>query len=143
MKKIIFLTLLVSWALASNAQLTQEPSWIKTRPKPSNDTYYYRVTKGEGSNYDKAYANAFAKAILESSWKLGVEVKYENDIQAIENNVYDNITLDERQMNIPMNKVCEYVKPLTEKAGVQLYILWQVATYGNVTPIFDEFNNCE
>ena len=134
---------MVSWAFAMNAQLTGIPSWVKTRPSPSNETFYYRVTMGEGTNYDKAYANAFAKAILESSWKLGVEVKSSDDIKTLENGIYENLTLDEKQMNIPMNKVCEYVEPLMGKTGVQIYILWQVASYGNVKPIFDDFNNCE
>lgn len=144
MRKSFFLTLLISWALVSNAQLDTTPSWITQRPTPSNDTYYYRVTRGEGANYDKAYANAFAKAILESSWKLGVEVKSSvDDINTLENGIYDNITMGEKQMNIPMNKVCEYVQGLGTKSGVQIYILWQIASYGNVKPEFDDFNNCK
>lgn len=143
MKKLLVLTLLVSWAFVMNAQLPGIPSWVKTRPSPSNETFYYRVTMGEGTNYDKAYANAFAKAILESSWKLGVEVKSGDDIKTLEDGIYENITLNDKQMNISMNKVCEYTEPLKGKTGVHLYILWQVASYGNVKPIFDDFNNCE
>lgn len=143
MRKLLFLIIMISWAFYSYAQLPKIPSWVTQKPSPSNETFYYRVTKGEGVNYDKAYANAFAKAILESSWKLGVEVKNSDDIKTLENGIYDNITLNDKQMNIPINKVCEYVEPLKRKTGVQMYILWQVASYGNVKPIFDDFNNCE
>lgn len=143
MKKLLFLIIMISWAFSSFAQLPKMPSWVNNRPVPSNDTFYYRVTKGEGAIYDKAYANAFAKAILESSWKLGVEVKNSDDLKTLEDGIYDNITLNEKQMNLPMNKVCEYVEPLKGKTGVQMYILWQVASYGNVKPIFDDFNSCE
>lgn len=143
MRKLFFLVFMISWACSSYAQLTKMPSWVNTKPVPSNETFYYRVTRGEGANYDKAYANAFAKAILESSWKLGVEVKNNDDLKTLEDGIYDNITLNERQMNLSMNKVCEYVEPLKGKTGLQMYILWQVASYGNVKPIFDDFNNCE
>lgn len=142
MKKFSLIILLIGWAFFSNAQ-PQIPSWIVKRPIPSNSTYYYRVTMGEGINYDKAYANAFAKAILESSWKLGMPVYNGDDLKAIENGVYDNITIGESQMKIAMNKVCEYSERLKEKTGMKVYILWQIATAGNINPIFDEFNDCE
>lgn len=98
---------------------------------------------GEGANYDKAYANAVAKAILESSWKLGLPVNTEDDLKVIENGVLDNITINKSEMNLSMNKVCEYSERMKEKKGTRIYILWQVATSGNVRPLFDEFSNCE
>ena len=79
MNKIQLLILALCWALSCSAQQAAGswPYWIQNRPQTdSKCMYYYRVTQGEGANYDKAYANAFAKAILESSWKLGVEVVY-------------------------------------------------------------------
>ncbi len=144
MKKLLILTLLVSWAFIMKAQLYDKPPyWITNTPTPTNGTFYYRVTIGEGSDYNKAYANAFAKAILESSWKLGVVVKSDNDIKTIEDGIYDNITMGETEMNLPMNKVCEYIEQKRGNTNVRLYILWQVATYGNVTPIFDDYINCK
>ena len=105
--------------------------------------YYYRVTRGEGDNYDKAYANAFAKAILESSWKLGIEVNTSDDLQTIEQGITENISVASSRMVLPMNKVCEYIEPTSGKMGTRIYILWQVAKYGNRVPNFDEFTKCE
>lgn len=143
MKKYSLIAVLMGWVLFANAQPVGIPNWIVKRPTPSNSTYYYRVTMGEGINYDKAYANAFAKAILESSWKLGMPVSSGGDLKAIENGIYDNITIGENQMKIAMNKVCEYSERLKEKTGMKVFILWQIAVAGNITPIFDEFNDCE
>ena len=95
------------------------------------------------SNYDKAYANAFAKAVLESSWKLGVEVNTQNDLQTIESNIMSNISVEKSTMILPLNKVCEYVEPQSGRMGVRVYILWQVAKYGNVRPNFEEFTDCD
>lgn len=144
MNKVILLVILMDWAFCLNAQSVEKPSWIIQRPTPSNSTFYYRVTVGEGISYDKAYANAFAKAILESSWKLGMPVYSEDDLKAVENGIYDNITIGENQMNIALNKVCEYSERLEKKTGVRIYALWQVAIVaGMVSPMFDEFNDCE
>ena len=50
-KLIIFIGLFLmpafGWALGM-------PKWIKHLPKAGNDTYYYRVTKAEGSPYYRA-----------------------------------------------------------------------------------------
>lgn len=120
------------------------PSWISSLPKTeTNEMYYYRVTIGEGRTYDMAYANAFAKAILESSWKLGLEVKTSDDLEVIEKSVYDNITVETSRMNLPLNKVCEYRENLSGSANKRIYILWQVAKYGNMPPNFKEFTDCE
>ena len=105
--------------------------------------YYYRVTHGEGFDYGKAYANAFAKAILESSWKLGVAVNTTDDLQTIEKNITYNISVESSSMVLPLNKVCEYIEPMLEKRGIRIYILWQVAKYGNRDPRFEEFTKCE
>lgn len=128
----------------ANAKADNKPYWILNRPQTeSSCMYYYRVTQGEGSNYDKAYANAFAKAILESSWKLGVAVNTTDDLNTIEKGITKNISVGSTSMVLPLNKVCEYIEPLTGRMGVRIYILWQVAKYGNRTPNFDEFTKCD
>lgn len=143
MRKALFF-LSFGWALLVSAQPVSRPSWVVNRPQVGIEKlYYYRVTIGEGITYDKAYANAFAKAILESSWKLGVEVNAGSDLKTIEDDITANISVEKSRMNLPMNKVCEFVEPLTGKRGVRIYVLWQVAKYGNVPPNFDEFTNCE
>lgn len=147
MKNHLTLTfLMLCWVLLCSTQQASDsrPYWIQNRPQTdSNCMYYYRVTQGEGATYDKAYANAFAKAILESSWKLGVEVNTTDDLQTIEQGITNNISVEASHMVLPLNKVCEYTEPLSGKMGLRIYILWQVAKYGNRVPNFEEFTNCE
>ena len=134
---------LAGWVLIVNAQ-SALPYWVNNRPNTeSSSMYYFRVTKGEGNNYDKAYANAFARAILESSWKLGVDVNTTDDLQTIENGINENISVSASQMSLPLNKVCEYTEQLSGRMGIRVYILWQVAKYGNRSPQFEEFTKCE
>jgi len=126
-----------AWALG-------EPSWVKHLPKPNNDTYYYRVTKAEGKTYEEAYTKAFSMAILESQWKLGVKVNKSDNVQTIEETITSDLSLRSSNMNLPLNKVCEYEKASSNISnGVVLYILWQVARYGNVKVEFEEYLNCE
>lgn len=126
-----------AWALG-------EPSWVKHLPKPNNDTYYYRVTKAEGRSYEEAYTKAFSMAILESQWKLGVKVNKSDNVQTIEETITSDLSLRSSNMNLPLNKVCEYEKASSNISnGVVLYILWQVARYGNVKVEFEEYLNCE
>lgn len=144
MKKALIFSFLLAWALGFSAQASNRPYWITQLPSTSkNSNYYYRVTQGDGIDYDKAYAKAFARAILESSWKLGVEVSKTNDLQTIENDISENVKVADMRMKLPMNKVCEYTEKLEEKRGVRVFMLWQVANYGNVLPNFDEFTKCE
>ena len=146
MQKYLIFLLAWGWTLICSAQssASKQPYWIKDRPlTESNCMYYYRVTHGEGATYDKAYANAFAKAILESSWKLGVAVNTTDDLQTIEKGITENISVGSSSMVLPLNKVCEYIEPLSGKMGVRIYILWQVAKYGNRLPNFEEFTKCE
>ena len=126
-----------AWALG-------EPSWVKHLPKPNNDTYYYRVTKAEGKTYEQAYTKPFSMAILESQWKLGVKVNKSDNVQTIEETIASDLSLRSSNMNLPLNKVCEYEKASSNISnGVVLYILWQVARYGNVKVEFEEYLNCE
>ena len=117
------------------------PYWVKKLPKSSEKTYYYRVTKAEGKTYEEAYARAFSMAILESSWKLGVTVDPTASEQTIEQPITSSINIQNDVLVLPLNKVCEY----ETKAGnrVTLYILWQVARFGNVDPKFEDFTECE
>ena len=91
MKKNIQFVWLTLFVLISNtvaAQIGDVPSWVTTIPTPqTKGNFYYRVTMGEGQTYDKAYANAFAKALLEAAWKHGVRVNTQNDMAALENSI--------------------------------------------------------
>lgn len=135
-----YLVLLV--VVFSSLQLfSQRPQWITNKPSEA-ENYYYRVTMAEAKTYKDAYAEAFAMAILESSWRLGVAVSKTDDLGAIKDDVMENIEVKPRNMNLPMNKVCEYEEKSTSSSNIRLYILWQVAKYGNKEPNFKEFNDC-
>lgn len=129
-----FLMSVSSWALGM-------PEWVTRLPQAGNDTYYYRVTKAEGATYEDAYIQAFSMAILESQWKLGVKVNKSGDQKTIEKTIKTDLNLQSSNMNLPMNKVCEYEKA-SPKGGVILYILWQVASYGNIKVEFENFLDC-
>lgn len=131
----LFLMPAFGWALGM-------PKWIKHLPKAGNDTYYYRVTKAEGSTYEDAYIKAFSMAILESQWKLGVKVTKTEDSRTIEQSLQKDLTLKSSNMNLPMNKVCEY-EQASPNGGIILYCLWQVASYGNVKAEFENYLDCE
>lgn len=135
-----FIVLLISMPI--NSWALGLPQWAKRLPKAGNETYYYRVTKAEAENYEAAYTKAFSMAILESQWKIGVKVNKSDDYQTIENTLSQDLNLKTNTMNLPMNKVCEY-EQAGANGGVILYILWQVATYANQKPIFEDFLNCE
>lgn len=132
---ITFLMPTCGWALGM-------PSWVKRLPQPSNSTYYFRVTKAEGADYEQAYTKAFSMAILESQWKLGVKVSKNEDLQTIEKTLQSDLSLKSSNMILPINKVCEY-EQAGPTGGIILYCLWQVASYGNVKAEFENFLDCE
>lgn len=134
---MVLLSPTIAWAIG-------EPVWLKHLPKPNNDTYYYRVTKAEGQTYEEAYTKAFSMAILESQWKIGVKVNKSDNLQTIDKTITSNLNLQSSNMILPLNKVCEYEKASPNIAnGVVLYILWQVARYGNVKTEFEDYLDCE
>lgn len=118
-----------------------KPYWVKKLPKSNNSTYYFRVTKSDGKNYEEAYKKAFSMAILESSWKRGLQVTPDADAKSIDETINSNLNLKGIPENISINKVCEYEEFAT--GGIMLYILWQVAEAGVRNPNFDDFLECE
>lgn len=147
MKRLLSI-LLLCLPIAAFAQIDRDmPQWVTQIP-PANPQkhFYYRVTMGEGENYDKAYANAFAKVIMEAKWKLGARVNVSDDMAALEGQVTSAINIEEQSMSIPINKVCDYWEefhPGTSKKQIRLYILWQVADDGRFEPRFEDFTNCK
>ena len=145
---ILFLCVWAGLSVAVYAQADREmPQWVTNLPSANPQKhYYYRVTMGEGVTYDKAYANAFAKAIMEAKWKLGVHVNVSDDIAALEGQVTSAIDVQEQNMSIPINKVCdwweEYYQSSTKK-HIRLYVLWQVADDGRFEPRFEDYTNCK
>lgn len=142
MKRICFTIVLLFVCAAAAAQTGGRPSWLTKLPEPGNDSYYYRVTMAEARTYEKAYAKAFAMAILESSWKLGVVVDTKADVQTLEQGILDNISVQQSQMVLPLNKVCEHTEQLNSSMNIRLYVLWQVASSGSTKPQFEPINSC-
>ena len=144
MKHHLLIAFMIAFLMPSYGWALGIPSWVKHLPKPNNDTYYYRVTKAEGATYEEAYTKAFSMAILESQWKIGVKVNKSENTQTIEETITSDLNLRGSNMNLPLNKVCEYEKASPNISnGVVLYCLWQVARYGNVRVEFDEYLDCE
>lgn len=156
MKNLLFKILVLVgcgfWAMSGIAQNPKttpsrpngkSPSWIKHIPQPKKSNFYYRVTVAEGSDYTKAYARAFAMALLESSWKHGVSVGKKNDLEALESDIYANINVMPKDVKIPLNKVCEYTESISgTMTGIRIYILWQVGNTSNDSQ-FEIFTDCE
>lgn len=132
----------MGWALEANAQA---PYWVKRLPVPKSGNFYYRVTIAEGRNYKDAYAEAFAMAVYESYSKLsGIAVSIGSDQQSIKDGVVEAIsTIEDGQMRLPINKVCEYEERVVTSNKVRLYVLWQVANNALDEPQFENFNKCE
>ena len=144
MKIRVVIITIMALLLPAFAWAIGEPSWVKHLPQSNNDTYYYRVTKAEGKTYEEAYTKAFSMAILESQWKIGVKVNKSDNLQTIEETLTSDLNLRSSNMNLPLNKVCEYEKASsTISNGIVLYILWQVARYGNVKVEFEDYLDCE
>ncbi len=137
---IIFIAFLTVALFSATAQ---KPYWIKELPVANSGSYYYRVTRAEAKTYEEAYSKAFSIAILESSWKIGVRVDTKNDLETIEKGIIENINVSDRAMKIPLNKVCEYTEKASGTMNIRIYILWQVARYGNIPPNFEDFSKCE
>ena len=148
MKRIIIPFLLLCLPVVAFAQVDREmPQWVTQLPAANPQKhFYYRVTMGEGVTYDKAYANAFAKAIMEAKWKIGVRVSMNDDIAALEGQVTDAINVQDQNMTIPINKVCDWWKeyrPAASTKQIRLYVLWQIADDGRFEPRFEDFTNCQ
>lgn len=143
MRRFLFtLFLLVTGGLFTNAQ-ENPPYWVNQLPKPENGTYYFRVTHAEELTYEKAYVQAFSMAILESSWKMGLPVDAKNDLATIVQGVENNISIRSHQSHIAINKVCEWQTKNITSNKIVLYVLWQVASSGNIEADFGYFEKCK
>lgn len=146
-KRFFILSISAYLSLSVFAQIGRDmPQWATRLPNANpHNHFYYRVTMGEGANYDKAYANAFAKAVMEAKWKIGVRVNMNDDVAALEDDITANISVQNQSMEIPMNKVCDYWEeyyPSSSKKCIRLYVLWQIADDARIYPKFEEFTNC-
>ena len=145
MRKLLLIIITLVCALSLGAQTNvSNPKWLKQLPiAPRNAMYYYRVTTAEARTYEQAYAKAFATAIQESRWKLGVAVDINTNEEEQAQDIINNINVQPSQVRLQLNKVCEYIENSTINMNVRVSILWQVARYGNVDPQFDDFTDCK
>ena len=133
-----------------------EQIWI-TFPDPQMKKYtkrltstpfllrYCRILVPDGIIHlktDSPFLYTYTDALLTKN-QLPVEVNTTDDLNTIEKGINNNISVGTSSMVLPLNKVCEYIEPLSGRMGIRMYILWQVAKYGNRAPNFDEFTKCE
>lgn len=122
------------------------PYWVKELPQAdANKHFYYRVTMAEAATYDKAYANAFAKAAMEAKWRLGANVSFTDDIKSLENSVTEGVNVSQESINIPINKVCDFWEEVhvVKATFIRIYVLWQIAEDGVRKPQFEDFYKCQ
>ena len=122
------------------------PYWVKELPTATEGkNYHYRVTMAEAPTYDKAYANAFAKAVMEAKWRLGANVSFSDDIKSLENSVTEGVNVNQESVNIPINKACDFWEEIhtSRMTYIRLYVLWQVAEDGVKQPQFENFYKCQ
>lgn len=141
--KYVGAVLLLFFSLAVQAQHgVPEPKWVRHIPTASSKTFYYRVTYGEGVIYDKAYTNAFAKAIYENACKRGITVDIDMSMDAIEREVQEQVNVDQRTMKLYLNKACEYWE-VNPNGVIRLYVLWQIGQNGKSDPNFEPYEECD
>jgi len=132
--RILGILLLSLMGMVAEAQTV--PAWVYSPPSRS-ETYYYRVSQGIGQTEEEAEARAFATAIMESAFAIGVPV----DIKQLERMDRDSMLVTaSRYVKIPINKVCSYTETLITRRGYRVYVLCQVANDARVVPLFKSFN---
>ncbi|HIY87184.1 MAG TPA: hypothetical protein H9824_00555 [Candidatus Bacteroides pullicola] len=137
MRLKLSLCLILMWAgaLSSWGQYVL-PRWVQS-PPPSGNTYYYRVSQGDGTTEEASQKKAFAIAVLESAFAIGVPL----NLQQLEQLEGDSLLVEaNRYVKIPINKVCQHTVSLTTRQGYRTYILCQVAKDVHMIPDFKSFN---
>lgn len=121
--------------------VSQQPNWIKNPPVPESPEagFFYKVAMAEGVTESEARINALSSIYYEAALKLGLPVT----LDELKKNLYNSgIPGSSIDLQIPINKVCEYSFPLLKKRGVRIYLLCQVAIAGNRNPAFEQFTDC-
>ena len=105
MRKLLLIIITLVCALSLGAQTNiSRPSWLTRLPRtPRNAMYYYRVTTAEARTYEQAYAKAFATAIQESRWKLGVAVNINTSEEEQAQDIINNINSIGNFYNYPVD----------------------------------------
>lgn len=134
MKRIVLFLIFLGGLYSVKAQSV--PAWV-TSPPPRTSTYYYRVAHGTGLTEEVAERQAFATAIMESAFAVGIPV----DVKRLEKLDSDSLLVEvSRYVRIPVNKVCVHVESLITRRGYRAYVLCQVANDARIAPNFKSFN---
>lgn len=136
MKKILFLLLLAISQVAICAQ--DVPQWVQKKPKPANDTYLYVVERGVGATEMEARNRAMGLVYRSTIERLALPINLASINEAINNG--SNYGDSSEAMNVPVNKVCEFIQQEANQYAV--YVLCQVARYGNIQVSFTDFTHC-
>ena len=136
MKKLLFLLLLAMSQMVICAQ--DVPQWVQKKPRPANDTYLYVVERGVGATEMEARNRAMGLVYRSTIERLALPINLASINETINNgsNYGDNAEV----MNVPVNKVCEFIQQ--EATQYAVYVLCQVAQYGNIETRFTAFTQC-
>ena len=136
MKKLLFLLLMAVSQVVICAQ--EVPQWVTKKPRPANDTYLYVVERGVGATEMEARNRAMGLVYRSTIERLALPINLASINEAI--NAGSNYGDKSEIMNIPVNKVCEYIQ--LEATQYAVYVLCQVAQYGNREARFTAFTQC-
>lgn len=136
MKKLLFLLLLIAAQMTLVAQ--EMPQWVLQKPRPANDSYLYVVERGVGATEMEARNRAMGLVYRSTIERLALAIDLSSINEAIANG--SNYGESSDAMNVPVNKVCEYIQ--REGSQYVVYVLCQVARYGNMAYNFTPFTQC-
>ena len=136
MKKLLFLLLMAMSQMVICAQ--EVPQWVQKKPRPENDTYLYVVERGVGATEMEARNRAMGLVYRSTIERLSLGVDLSSINNAIANG--SNYGDSSEAMNVPVNKVCEFIQQEANQYAV--YVLCQVARYGNIEILFTDFTHC-
>ena len=143
MKKTLFLFLLLCMAVPTLWAQTR-PDWIRKKPNPTNNTYFYDIGDARSSNATEALNRARAEVVNKTIQRLGLSVESSKVREALINGT--PIESINSQYKIPVFEVCHWSEQAGVEGGIVTYRAWvlcQVAVSGNVPPQFDlTFNKC-
>lgn len=137
MRKISLFLLIVF--LSQVTLFAQEvPEWVQKKPRPTNDTYLYVVERGVGATEMEARNRAMGLVYRSTIERLALPI----NLASINNAITDGSNYGDNTevMNVPVNKVCEFIKQEANQYAV--YVLCQVARYGNIQVLFTDFTHC-
>lgn len=131
-------------ALTVSAQMTRKPTfrpdWTFKAPAPENSTYIYVVEHGEGNTKREALNQAIGRVFQSTANRIGQFVSTDEINRAVQAGTDYQVIA--RNMNVPVNKVCEFAVQDTTDYSWTMYILCQVAKAGNISPQFETSEEC-